>query len=894
MEGLRGRDEEKELIDEGEAARFQQLSLQPLYARPPPIWLHPAFAAEFGDAFIAGTGLESGTLHVSLEVIVLAVEQMFKEGGLASEASGVLKQGERAALNSALSSLSEAKRLAHKLAHAAAHDGQQRMYLSRVQSSLQDLEPGGLLPIPCSVGGEPIILMVHRGSGNEADTCTLAVISCEAEGNALKHHRSEASPPKIRFETCLELRSISYDKLQDEALWTLIWFAGTLCQQDGKLTPAKVFYQVALSFLSGQSLEQAMIHSDELRDEGNEEVQPYRTPRRSKSAHYGCVRHALSYILRVHGVTLPSRKIVSLLLRQQLLLMAHHDLHFVKHVSTAERAILSLACRQLAYKAAKMGKVEEEEAAAPVVKGGGGEEALSRVATEEAALTDKENVAAREEAALTAVTEKPSPKPKAALLDRAQLTSVRASIAAIQVKLTTVPGDEPDASAPPPLILCKANEHLGRPSISMLLGLDEAGEGLLPAANTTTTSSMKPSIKEAEVIGLYFSAGWCPACKTATPLVATAYQQLKQRTKPMEIVFVSLDKDDTTFNETRANMPWPSLPFGGTRSALLAEAFHVQGIPTLVLLRQDGSLISTDGIRLLRKHARAFPWLPKSPPPMTPHLHPLYERLLRPHPVDTGLAHELPSYTPIDLLQLPLTVTTLEQAIDAIRHTDRLATLISVQSHSVKNTRHLVASLIQFTFTQLLPMPKALSLFVGLATIKEEQVTVVEEEEDAATIKCIWREPMAYSDQLDLLLLLQRIMEHFASAAFSLDHTQSMDAVRMVVPACIACVADVVMRQVATDIPSEVCTHLRKFAVSTGYLAKQSATIPVHMPELNLAKEACLDYFNSFEKLPKIFEWQKSEKLDEATSKYLKAVCIDVAFPTDEGHLFQYITDVDR
>ena len=66
------------------------------------------------------------------------------------------------------------------------------------------------------------------------------------------------------------------------------------------------------------------------------------------------------------------------------------------------------------------------------------------------------------------------------------------------------------------------------------------------------------------------------------------------------------------------------------------------------------------------------------------------------------------------------------------------------------------------------------------------------------------------------------------------------------------------------------------------------------MPELNLAKEACLDYFNSFEKLPKIFEWQKSEKLDEATSKYLKAVCIDVAFPTDEGHLFQYITDVDR
>ena len=55
---LRSADEEMDLSAEAEGARVKQLSLGPLYAKPPPIWVHPAFGAEFGDPFIAGTGLE--------------------------------------------------------------------------------------------------------------------------------------------------------------------------------------------------------------------------------------------------------------------------------------------------------------------------------------------------------------------------------------------------------------------------------------------------------------------------------------------------------------------------------------------------------------------------------------------------------------------------------------------------------------------------------------------------------------------------------------------------------------------------------------------------------------------------------------------------------------------
>ena len=55
-----------------------------------------------------------------------------------------------------------------------------------------------------------------------------------------------------------------------------------------------------------------------------------------------------------------------------------------------------------------------------------------------------------------------------------------------------------------------------------------------------------------------------------------------------------------------------------------------------LVLRPDGSLISTDGVRLLRKHGRAFPWLGGSLPAQTPHHHPLLDRLLRHQPEDHG------------------------------------------------------------------------------------------------------------------------------------------------------------------------------------------------------------------------------------------------------------------
>ena len=81
---LRVRDEEEELTEAVELARQQKLTLRELYEKPPPIWFHPAFAAEVGDAFIAGTAFDSGSLSVSLEVMLLTLRRMQAEDGVAA------------------------------------------------------------------------------------------------------------------------------------------------------------------------------------------------------------------------------------------------------------------------------------------------------------------------------------------------------------------------------------------------------------------------------------------------------------------------------------------------------------------------------------------------------------------------------------------------------------------------------------------------------------------------------------------------------------------------------------------------------------------------------------------------------------------------------------------
>ena len=814
---VRTADEEAEVAKEAETSRAEQLSLQPLYARPPPIWLHPAFAAEFADPFIAATPFEDGAMHVSIEVLTLALDEMLKPAGIGQ----ALPHATRSALNTACTQLKDCRKLAHKLAHARKGGGQERAFFSAVSKVFSELEPGGVLLLPWD-GESSILIVIRRGVLPAEHLCTLTVINPTVSGS--KYHQADGDqPPKVKYQTCLELGDVPLEHLEDEAWWVVLWFGMCISEDDcaqGKVKrgPLSVLYEVLLPYLTGDSLDRSIVRWQSTAATRGGRVLPSRTLRRSNSGHYGCCRHALSYLLLSSGLQKAEYRHASLLLRLQMLLLAQHDLKFIMQISDAERTILKLAGRQLAYKAAKLGADPH--------------------------MSD-------------------------------QMSSVRREIESLEYTMAHAAGP-PDERAPPPLVLCEADAHLGRPSLELLLGdhvLPPFGEPCAPHA----------LLEGIEVVGLYFGASWCGPCKETTPLLASAYKSLRAHGKGLELVFVSQDESDAEYDEYRATMPWPALPFGGHLRVALTQRYQVTSLPTLLLLDARGALISTDGVRLLRRHTRSFPWTAQAPQE-TPHLHPLCDRLLRLSPVDPGQSYDLPKYKPLDFLLVPQSASTLPEAVAALRELDLLCTQTAVQSHSVLNTYLLKVALIQHTFTAVLPMPKPEGPSVG-AVFPEA---------------CLWRTPMLYDQQLGILLMLKRITEHFAASALSLDHTRSLDAVRIVVSGCIAAVADVVMRQIATDKPSRVCVHLRGtherkgFTIGCAALAKQSAELAVHTAELNTARTCVLDYFGAQAELPQIYGWETTSTLEVQTVKWLRLIAQDLAFPADISNVAQYIRDADH
>ena len=79
-----------------------------------------------------------------------------------------------------------------------------------------------------------------------------------------------------------------------------------------------MLYEVLLPFLSGDSLDRSMAKWEAASAEQGLPPLPFHTLRRSDSAHYGCCRHALRYLLLRSGVPADECRRASLLLRLQV------------------------------------------------------------------------------------------------------------------------------------------------------------------------------------------------------------------------------------------------------------------------------------------------------------------------------------------------------------------------------------------------------------------------------------------------------------------------------------------------------------------------------------------------------------------------------------------------
>jgi len=126
-------------------------------------------------------------------------------------------------------------------------------------------------------------------------------------------------------------------------------------------------------------------------------------------------------------------------------------------------------------------------------------------------------------------------------------------------------------------------------------------------------SVVSSSLQTKSQVGIYFSAHWCPPCRGFTPRLVETYNAIKEAGKDFEIVFVSSDRDEGAFDEYYSEMPWLALPFADRdRKSALSKMFKVQGIPTFVLLDNEGNVVTKKGRDMVSNDPTGtkFPWIP--------------------------------------------------------------------------------------------------------------------------------------------------------------------------------------------------------------------------------------------------------------------------------------------
>ncbi|ESR48491.1 hypothetical protein CICLE_v10001187mg [Citrus x clementina] len=111
-----------------------------------------------------------------------------------------------------------------------------------------------------------------------------------------------------------------------------------------------------------------------------------------------------------------------------------------------------------------------------------------------------------------------------------------------------------------------------------------------------------------KTVGLYFSARWCIPCEKFMPKLLSIYQKIKQNLvekgdalEDFEVVFVSTDRDQTSFESYFGTMPWLALPFGDPTIKELTKYFDVQGRNLINLYQENAYPFTEAKLEFLEK-----------------------------------------------------------------------------------------------------------------------------------------------------------------------------------------------------------------------------------------------------------------------------------------------------
>ena len=105
------------------------------------------------------------------------------------------------------------------------------------------------------------------------------------------------------------------------------------------------------------------------------------------------------------------------------------------------------------------------------------------------------------------------------------------------------------------------------------------------------------SLESKKVVAFYFSAHWCPPCRNFAPILKAAYDEYSEESNDIEIVFVSSDRSLEDMKEymQTSHGSWLALPYNSKLCASLKSRFNIQGIPAVIVCKNDGQVITEDG-----------------------------------------------------------------------------------------------------------------------------------------------------------------------------------------------------------------------------------------------------------------------------------------------------------
>ncbi|GET91201.1 tryparedoxin, putative [Leishmania tarentolae] len=122
-------------------------------------------------------------------------------------------------------------------------------------------------------------------------------------------------------------------------------------------------------------------------------------------------------------------------------------------------------------------------------------------------------------------------------------------------------------------------------------------------------------LKDAEYVLMYFSAHWCPPCRSFTPLLKDFYEKHHDK-KKFEVVFMSFDESEGEmmryFRESHG--PYYCLPYADAKSMtrVWRDTYNVKTIPALLVFENSNprKLIARCGRDMVINDPSAdgFPW----------------------------------------------------------------------------------------------------------------------------------------------------------------------------------------------------------------------------------------------------------------------------------------------